>query len=150
MDGLRGWCQGGFRHSSSRVGSYRGILESTAGRTSVHIHCRRGIAGRCRRTCFEKRGKEIIHGPGYPCSPAGVTLTPELVKWESVITGEHGGYIGDEPVLYKVYLNGAFEGSTRETPMPVALPQNTALTRYTAEVEAVCGSLVSKRAASNR
>ena len=97
----------------------------------------------------ESATRKLFTGLDIPASPAGVTLTPELVKWESVITGEHGGYIGNEPVLYKVYLNGAFEGSTRETSMPVALPQNTALTRYTAEVEAVCGSLVSKRAASN-
>lgn len=97
----------------------------------------------------ESAAKRIFTGLDTPAAPAKVTLTSELVSWEPVKTGEHGGYIGDEPVVYKVYLNGAFEGSTRETSMPVALPQNTPLTRYTAEVEAVCGSLVSKKTASN-
>lgn len=89
-------------------------------------------------------------GNDTPEAPASVTITDNLIKWDAVTAGVHGGYVNPEEITYNVYVNDAIVAQgIKATECSPKLPQGEILDSYVASVEAVFDGKVSERTNSD-
>ncbi len=94
--------------------------------------------------------QEFWIGYDAPKAPTNVVLTGNMLTWDPVTEGKYGQQLESDVVTYNVYVAGEkvnaepITGTSYELIIEVA-----ELTKIKAEVEAVCGSKVSDRTASN-
>lgn len=94
--------------------------------------------------------KTFFVGVDSPAAPQNVVLTETMVSWDAVSEGQNGGGLESSVITYNVYINGVLqnEAPIESTSYEVTL-DTSSIAKVQAEVEAVCGSKVSSRGASN-
>lgn len=88
-------------------------------------------------------------GNDVPVAPANVMLKDNMVTWDAVTGGIHGGYVDTAAITYTVYINDKEAGKTAETSLEVNIPQDADLQSYAAKVTAECNGLESASSLSN-
>lgn len=90
-------------------------------------------------------------GPDAPAAPANVTLKENMVTWNAVTAGAHGGYVNLSDMKYNVYVDKVLMNAApvSGTSLSITMPA-TGTVAHRAEVYAVCGGKTSEPGVSDK
>lgn len=121
------------------------IENQTEGTHTLTVYCNSASGTKGGSTEYE-----FWIGYDVPKAPANVVLTETLLTWDNVTESQFGQQMESDVITYNVYISGEKVNAEPITTNSYELNlEVTELTKIKAEVEAVCGSKVSQRTASN-
>ena len=86
----------------------------------------------------------VYVGNDTPLAPANVKLSSDMISWDAVIAGVHGGYLDASEVVYKVFINEEEVGTTTMTWLAISQDEDAVQNAYRASVVAVAADLCSE------
>lgn len=93
---------------------------------------------------------ETYVGDDTPVAPENIVLTSNRISWKAVTQGEHGGYLDLSKMMYKIYINGDYQGETSETTYSLEFDPEVLVDDYVGSVVAVCNGYEGEPGYSNK